>query len=69
MVSTGEFRYKGLPRAIPIEGLPLTIPADQLQIMLGTSSAFRSWDAANSTIDDITTGWRYLFAKPLLGTN
>jgi hypothetical protein len=51
------------------EGLPRPIPADELQIMLGNSSVFCSWNASNSTVSDLTTGWPFLFSCPLLGTN
>jgi hypothetical protein len=66
MVSIGECGHKGRPRAIPVEGLPHTIPPDQLQIMLGADPAFCSWNISSSAVSDLTTGWPFLFAKPLL---
>jgi hypothetical protein len=55
----GELGRKGLPRAIP---------AEELQIMLGTSGAFCSWDASNSTVSQLMDRWPFLFSHPLMGT-
>jgi hypothetical protein len=51
------------------KGLPRPIPAEELQIMLGTSQAFCSWDASNSTVGELMDRWPYLFSHPLSGTN
>jgi hypothetical protein len=56
----GELDRKGLPRAIP---------AEELQIILGTSAAFCSWDATNSTIRELMDCWPFLFSHPLLGAS
>jgi hypothetical protein len=69
MVSIAEFGPKGLPRAIPVEGLPHMVPADTLQIMLGANPAFCSWNISNSAVNDLTTGWPFLFAEPLLSAS
>ncbi len=50
------------------EGLPRTIPADELQVMIGASAEFCSWNASNSQVSDLTAGWPYLFSYPLMGT-
>jgi hypothetical protein len=60
MHAMGELGRKGLPRAIP---------AKELQMMLGDSSGFCSWNASNSTVNDLTAGWPYLFSFPLTGTD
>jgi hypothetical protein len=60
MREMGELDRKGLPRAIP---------AEELQKMLGTGGAFCSWDASNSTVNDLIARWPFLFAQPLMGTN
>jgi len=60
MRSMGELRRKGLPRAIP---------AEELQITLGTSEAFCSSDASNSTLRESMARWPFLFSHPLLGKN
>ena len=60
MGAMGELGRKDLPRAIP---------AAELQIMLGPSQAFCSWDASNSAVSDLTVRWPFLFSQPLLGTN
>lgn len=49
--------------------LPHAIPAEKLQAMLEADPAFCSWDAANSTVNDLTTGWPYLFSHPLMGAD
>jgi hypothetical protein len=51
------------------EGLPRVIPAEELQIMLGTSSAFCSWDASNSMVTELMARWPFLYSQPLMGTN
>ena len=56
----------------PIAGLggtgwPRAIPADELEIMLGRSEAFCSWDASNSTISELMDSWPFLFSHPLMG--
>lgn len=51
------------------KGLPRPIPAEELQIMLGTSEAFCSWDASNSMVSESMDRWPYLFSHPLMGTN
>jgi hypothetical protein len=56
----GELDCKGAPRAIS---------AKELWRTLGSSEAFSSWDAANSTVNDLTTRWPFLFSHPLLGTH
>jgi hypothetical protein len=60
MRGTGQLGRKGLPRAIP---------AGELQTMLQANPAFCSWDASYSTVNDLTTGWPYLFSHPLMGAN
>jgi len=50
-------------------GLPGAIPAEELQMMLGTSQAFCSWDASNSTVSELMARWPFLFSRPLMGTN
>ncbi len=59
MRAIGELDHEGLPRAIP---------SDELQVMIGISAEFCSWDASNSRVADLTTGWPYLFSYPLMGT-
>jgi hypothetical protein len=44
MRAIGKLGRKTLPRAIP---------AEELQIMLGTSRAFCSWDASNLTVSEL----------------
>jgi hypothetical protein len=56
---TGELSREGLPRAIP---------AEELQIMIGISAEFCSWDDSKTTINDLTTRWPFLFSQPLMGT-
>jgi hypothetical protein len=56
----GEFGRKGLPQAIP---------AEELQIILGTSDAFCSWDAENSRVNELIARWPFLFSQPLMGTD
>jgi hypothetical protein len=51
------------------EGVPHAISAEELLRTLGSSDAFCSWDASNSTVSDLTTRWPFLFSRPLLGTN
>jgi len=51
------------------KGLPRPIPAEERQVMLGTSEAFCSWDASNSTVSELMDRWPYLFSRPLMGTN
>jgi hypothetical protein len=51
------------------KGLPCAIPSEELQIMLGTSQAFCSWDASNSTVSELMARWPFLFSHPLMGTN
>jgi hypothetical protein len=60
MCAIGELGRKGLPRAIP---------AEELETMLGTSGAFCSWDASNSTVSELMARWPFLFSQPLMGTN
>jgi hypothetical protein len=50
-------------------GLPRPIPAEELQIMLGTSRAFCSWDASNSMVHELMDRWPFLFSRPLVGPN
>jgi hypothetical protein len=57
MRAMGELGRKGLPRAIP---------AKELQIMIGTSRAFCSWDASNSTVSELMDRWPFLFSHPHL---
>jgi hypothetical protein len=59
MLAMGELDRKGVPRAIP---------ASELQTMLGTSRAFCSWEASNSTISESMDRWPFLCSPPLLGT-
>jgi hypothetical protein len=51
------------------KGLPRAIPAEELQIMLGTSQAFCSRDASNSTVSELMARWPFFFSHPLMGTN
>ena len=51
------------------KGLPVAIPADELQKMLGASDMFCSWDASHSMRSKLTARWPFLFSRPLLGTN
>ena len=60
MAVIGELGRKGVPRAIP---------AEELQRTLGSSPVFCSWNASNSAISDLTTGWPFLFSHPLLSAN
>jgi hypothetical protein len=48
------------------KNLPRAIPPEKLQAMLGPSQAFCLWDASYSTTRDVTTGWPFLFAHPLM---
>jgi hypothetical protein len=56
----GELGRKGVPRAVS---------AQELRRTLGSSEAFCSWDASNSTVSDLTTRWPFLFSHPLLSTH
>ena|SRR5271165_6757317 len=56
----GELGRKGVPRAIS---------AEELRRTLGSSEAFCSWDASNSSVSDLTTRWPFVFSHPLLGTH
>jgi len=47
------------------EGLPRSISAGELQITLGDSKAFCSWDATNSTAREFMDRWPYLLSHPL----
>jgi hypothetical protein len=47
------------------EGLPRSISAEELQIILGDSKAFCSWDATNSIVRELMDRWPYLFSHPL----
>jgi hypothetical protein len=47
------------------EGLQRSISAEELQIMLGDSQAFCSWDATNSGVRQLMDRWPYLFSHPL----
>jgi hypothetical protein len=47
------------------EGPPRSMTAEELQIMLGDSQAFCSWDATNSTVSESMDRWPYLFSHPL----
>jgi len=66
MGAGSSFGSKGLPRPIPAEGLPRMIAAGKLQTLLGTTSTFCSRKAFNSTTNDMTTRWPFVFAAPLL---
>jgi len=59
MLVIGELGRQGLPRAIP---------ADELEMMLGPSAAFCSWDTSNSRLRELVAGWPFLFSHPLMGT-
>jgi hypothetical protein len=50
-------------------GLPCAIPAEELRIMLGNSEAFCSWDASNSTVNELMDRWPFLFSHPFPPTN
>lgn len=50
------------------EGLPRAIPAEDLQILLGASDAFCSWDATHFKIIESMARWPFLFSYPLMGT-
>jgi hypothetical protein len=60
MAVIGELGRRGVPRAIP---------AEELQRTLGSNPVFCSWNAWNSEVSDLTTGWPFLFSHPLLGAN
>jgi hypothetical protein len=60
MRELGELGRKRLPRAIP---------AEELQAMLGTSRAFCSWDASNSTVRELLARWPFLLSDPRMGTS
>jgi hypothetical protein len=47
---------------INIQGLPLPIPADELQVMLGPNQAFCSWDASISKVSEEMARWPFLFS-------
>jgi len=49
--------------------LPRAIPAEKLQIMLGATSAFCSRDASNSTVNELTERWPFLFSDSFLGAS
>jgi hypothetical protein len=69
-LSGGErLEYKRGMAELGRKGLPRAIRAEELQIMLGTSSAFCSWDASNSTISELMDSWPFLFSHPLLGAS
>ena len=56
MCGLGEVGGKGLPRSIP---------AEELQKMLGSGLALCSRHAASSTTCDLITRWPFLFSRPL----
>ncbi|MGD0842051.1 MAG: hypothetical protein ABSA32_12915 [Candidatus Acidiferrales bacterium] len=56
MVQMGEYGRKDLPRAISV---------DELQMMVGASQAFCSWDATNSTVSEEMDRWPFLFSHAL----
>jgi hypothetical protein len=60
MLAMGELGRKGLPRAIS---------AEELQLTLGASEAFCSWDATNSTVRELMARWPFLFSRPLMGAD
>ncbi|MGB6431024.1 MAG: hypothetical protein WBF06_10585 [Candidatus Acidiferrales bacterium] len=49
--------------------LPLAIPTNELQKMLGPSQAFCSRDASNSTYVEAMDRWPFLFSLPLTATH
>jgi hypothetical protein len=46
------------------EGLPHAISAEELELMLGSSQAFCSMDASNSTVSELMDRWPFLFSHP-----
>jgi hypothetical protein len=36
--------------------------------MIGPSAAFCSWNPEASPVKDVTTGWPFVFARPLMAT-
>jgi hypothetical protein len=53
----------------PSKDLPQAIPAEQLQVILGPSAEFCSWDAANPRAREFLAGWPFLFSHPLMGAD
>jgi hypothetical protein len=45
------------------KGLPQPIPADALQVMIGPSHAFCSWDASISKVSEEMARWPFLFSR------
>jgi len=45
--------------------LPRAISVDELQMMVGASQAFCSWDATNSTVSEEMDRWPFLFSHAL----
>jgi len=56
----GELGRKGRPRSIP---------AEELQTILGAGQAFCSWNASNSMVSEFMVRWPFLFSHPLMGTS
>jgi len=48
------------------KALPHAIPAEQLQAMLGPSSAFCSWNPAIAKYLEMARHWPFLFAQPVM---
>jgi hypothetical protein len=48
----GEMSPKGLPRPIP---------ADELQVVIGSNQAFCSWDASILKVSEETARWPFFF--------
>jgi len=44
------------------QGLPRPIPADELQVMLGSNQVFCSWDASISKVSEEMARWPFLFS-------
>jgi len=44
------------------QGLPRPIPADELQLMLGPSQAFCSWDASIAKVSEEMARWPFLLS-------
>lgn len=57
MLAMGKLGRKGLPRPMP---------AQELQVMLGTGRAFCSW---NASVSELTARWPFLFSHPSMVTN
>jgi len=49
--------------------LPRAIPVEELRMMLGSTRAFCSPNASNSTVNELTDRWPFLFSDSFLSAD